>query len=99
MRIEMHVHGRDDVFVIVVLNRMQFFLQVARVVIEGNRQRAENHGSGNRALVLNERIAHEVAHDFAAVFRQTALCNQTVEANQQVLGHCHREPHQIVAHC
>ena len=53
---------------------------------------------GVTALVFHQRVAHEVAHHLAAVLGQSAPGHQLVEADEQLLGHGHREAHEVVAH-
>ena len=98
MLVEMHMERGHDVAEVVVLDVVQLLLHIRRMMVEHDRQRAHHLHARRRALVLDERIAHQVAHHFAAVLRQTTASDQLVEAHQKLLGHRHREAHEIIAH-
>lgn len=60
--------------------------------------RAHDDTSGRCALPFHQRIAHEIANDFAAILRKTATRNKMVEVDKKVFRHCYREAHKITAH-
>ena len=68
-----------------MLNKVQLFLQIARMVAVDDGERAHDDTSRRCALPFHQRIAHEIANDFAAVLRKTATRRQEmVEANKKV---------------
>ena len=76
-----------------VLDAVEFVAYVSRVMVEHDGERAHDLFAGHGAFFVDERVAHQVANDLAAVFRQAASRDQGIEANQEALGHCNREPH------
>ena len=53
VRVEMHVHGRDDGFEVIVLDSVQLLLQVAGVMVEDDGQRAHHLHARRGALAVS----------------------------------------------
>ena len=95
--VEMHMGRRHDHAEMRMLDTMQSFLHIAFVMIEYDGERAYNFGSRNFALFLNERVAYQIADDFAAVFGHAATSHQPIEPHEQPLGHGYGKTYEIAA--
>ncbi len=84
--VDVHMDRRDDAIEITMLNKVQLFLQIARMVAVDDGERAHDDTSRRCALPFHQRIAHEIANDFAAVLRKTATRNKMVEVDKKVFG-------------
>ena len=62
VRVEMHVHGRQDVRVVGMARLDEPVRQLALVVVVDQRQRADAVSLGIGRMVFDETAAHQIAH-------------------------------------
>ena len=93
--VDVDVHGRDDLTEVLVLYAVELVAQVAGVVVEDERQYAEDLGIGRLGDLLIECVAHEVAYGLGAVLGSAAAGDVGVESACELFGHGDGESHEI----
>jgi len=95
VRVEMYMHGGDDLGMVVVLYVVELALQVRGVVVEDKGQRADYLGEGVLPLLVDQGLSDEVAYDLGAVLGEPASRDQVVELHDQFLGDGNAETYQF----
>ena len=87
MRVKMHMHARDDLLEIIVLDAVELVADIAGVVVEHDGERAHDFFPGKRAFLFDEGVAYQVADDLAAIFGKAAFGHERIESDEEVFRH------------
>ena len=94
MLVEMDVHGRDDLFVIPVLECGKGFGQLADIMAVHERDGADGFAVGERPFLLDQPLTDEIP-DRLGPGRVAHLLDELVKSSQQVIVHRYAEPYRV----
>ena len=83
--IEMDVHRRDDVFVKMMMEVGELFVEEPNVVVVNKRYGADDHTCRRFPSLFDEVLAHQIAKRFGPV-RITPSRDQAIKVFEKILG-------------